>query len=131
MRSCERPRKRSASEPLPSSVSSRYSLSILTHGSSCRCRASSSLRRVCSFSFARSFLRAASQSFCVPVLCFVIVLSPSCDCLLSLGDLSDHVGSLSAAAARPRRICSRTLAEASSLPYSSCQFHHSYGVLRG
>src|SRR3954451_14489439 len=29
--------------------------------------------------------------------------------------------------ARPRRICSRTLADASSLPYSSCQFHHSYG----
>src|SRR5207302_2979943 len=40
MRSCERPRKRSASEALPSSVSKRYCLSIRTHGSSCRRRAS-------------------------------------------------------------------------------------------
>ena len=37
LRCCERPRKRSASEALPSSVSNRYSLSIRTHGSSCRC----------------------------------------------------------------------------------------------
>src|SRR5207237_6297698 len=74
MRSCERPRKRSASEALPSSVSNRYSLSIRTHGSSCRRRASSSLRRVSSFSSLSSSTRAASHSSCVPVMCFVIAL---------------------------------------------------------
>src|SRR5881394_2166183 len=43
-------------------------------------------------------------------------------------DVSDYVVSSPACpAARPRRICSRSLADASSLPYSSCQFHHSYG----
>src|SRR5438552_15396893 len=73
-RSCERPRKRSASEALPSSVSNRYSLSIRTHGSSCRRRASSSLRRVSSFSASRSSSRAASHSLRVPVMCFVIAL---------------------------------------------------------
>src|SRR5713101_3660653 len=78
-RSCERPRKRSASEALPSSVSNRYSLSIRTHGSSCRRRASSSLRRVSSFSALSSSSRAASHSSRVPVMCFVIVLlSLSC-----------------------------------------------------
>src|SRR5947207_349477 len=48
MRSCERPRKRSASEALPSSVSNLYCLSIRTQGSSCRRRANPvpSLRRV-------------------------------------------------------------------------------------
>src|SRR5213593_635633 len=74
MRSCERPRKRSASEPLPLSVSNRYSLSIRTHGSSCRRRASSSLRRVSSFSASSSSSRAASHSLRVPVMCFVIAL---------------------------------------------------------
>src|SRR4029077_7557663 len=73
-RSCERPRKRSASEALPASVSNRYSLSIRTHGSSCRCRASSSLRRVSSFSAWSRSSRAASHSLRVPVLCFVIGL---------------------------------------------------------
>src|SRR5919108_38183 len=72
MRSCERPRKRSASEALPSSVSNRYSLSTRTHGSSCRRCASSSLRRVCSFSAASSSSRAASHSFRVAVLCLAI-----------------------------------------------------------
>src|ERR1700720_2571076 len=67
MRSCDRPRKRSASEALPSSVSNRYSLSIRTHGSSCRRRASSSLRRVSSFSALSSSSRAASHSSRVPV----------------------------------------------------------------
>src|SRR5438309_7042596 len=77
MRSCERPRKRSGSEAFPSSVSNRYSLSIRTHGSSCRCRASSSPRRVCSFSASSSLSRAASHSSRVPVFCFVIdSLSP-------------------------------------------------------
>src|SRR5256885_78582 len=73
-RSCERPRKRSASEALPSSVSNRYSLSTRTHGSSCRRRASSSLRRVSSFSASSSSSRAASHSLRVPVMCFVIAL---------------------------------------------------------
>src|SRR5580765_1514706 len=72
MRSCERPRKRSFSEALPSSVSNRYSLSIRTHGSFCRRRASSSLRRVSSFSALSSSSRAASHSLRVPVMCFVI-----------------------------------------------------------
>src|SRR5918995_2869511 len=66
--------KRSASEALPSSVSSRYSLSIRTHGSSCRRRASSSLRRVRSFSASSSSSRAARHSSRVPVLCFLTVL---------------------------------------------------------
>src|SRR2546429_3197800 len=74
MRSCERPRKRSASETLPSSVSNRYFLSIRTHGSSCRRRANSSLRRVSSFSASSNSSRAASHSLRVPVLCFVIAL---------------------------------------------------------
>src|SRR5205809_344142 len=74
MRSCERPRKRSASEALPSSVSNRYSLSIRTHGSSCLRRASSSLRRVSSFSASSSSSRAASHYLRVPVMCFVIAL---------------------------------------------------------
>src|SRR5262245_24454010 len=74
MRSCERPRKRSASEALPSSVSNRYALSMRTHGSSCRRRASSSLRRVSSFSASSSWSRAASHSSRVPVLCFVIAI---------------------------------------------------------
>src|SRR5918992_3428391 len=74
MRSCERPRKRSLSEALPSSVSKRYSLSIRTHGSSCRRRASSSLRCVSSFSALSSSSRAASHWSRVPVLCVVIAL---------------------------------------------------------
>src|SRR5947208_13912378 len=45
-----------------------------THGSSCHRRASSSLRRVCSFSALSSSSRAASHSFRVPVRCFVIAL---------------------------------------------------------
>src|ERR1700719_1826884 len=73
-RSCDRPRKRSASEALPSSVSNRYSLSIRTHGSSCRRRASSSLRRVSSFSASSSSSRVASHSLRVVVMCFVIAL---------------------------------------------------------
>src|SRR5947209_3320604 len=76
MRSCERPRKSSASEALPSSVSNRYCLSSRTHGNSCRRRASSSLRRVSSFSAFSSSSRAASHCSRVPVACWVIV-SPS------------------------------------------------------
>src|SRR5438093_4216452 len=74
MSSCERPRKRSSSEALPSSVSNRYSLSTRTHGSSCLRRASSSPRRVSSFSASSSSSRAASHSLRVPVMCFVIAV---------------------------------------------------------
>src|SRR5712692_4615262 len=84
MRSCERPRKRSASEAPPSSVSKRYFLSIRTHGSSCRRRASSSLRRVSSFSALSSSIRAASQSLRVPVMCFVIAFLSLCWSMLFL-----------------------------------------------
>src|SRR5882762_1408041 len=76
MRSCERPRKKSTSETLPSSVSKRYFLSIRTHGSSCRRRASSSLRRVSSFSALSSSSRAASHCSRVPVVCLVMALLP-------------------------------------------------------
>src|SRR2546422_8807987 len=76
MRSCERPRKRSASEALPSSVSNLYCLSIRPHGSSCRRRASSSPRCVSSFSALSSSSRAASHCSRVPVLCLVIALLP-------------------------------------------------------
>src|SRR2546425_3205922 len=76
MRSCERPLKRSASEALPSSVSNVYCLSIRTHGSCCRRRASSSLRRVSSFSALSGSSRAASHCSRVPVLCLVIALLP-------------------------------------------------------
>src|SRR5690606_12717647 len=87
MRSCERPRKRSASEALPSSVSKRYSFSTGTHGKACRRRASSSLLRVSSFSASSSSSRAASHSSRVPVLCVAIGLS------LQAGDCcSDPLG---------------------------------------
>src|ERR687891_2902386 len=72
MRSCDRPRRRPASEALPASVSNRYALSTRTHGSSCRRRANSSLRRVSSFSVLSSLSRAASHSSRVPVMCVVI-----------------------------------------------------------
>src|SRR5262245_34228087 len=72
MRSCERPRKRSASDARPSSVSNRYSLSIRTQGSSCRRCASSSLRRVSSFSSLSNPRRAASHSFLEAIRCLSI-----------------------------------------------------------
>src|ERR1700681_3481897 len=75
MRSCERPRKRSASVAVPSSVSKRYSLSTRTQGSSCRIRVSSSPRRVTAFSPSRSCSLVASHSSRVPILWSIIVLS--------------------------------------------------------
>src|SRR5690242_14910942 len=85
MRSCERPWNRSASEALPSSVSNRYSLSTRTQGSCCRRFATSSLRRVSSFSALSRSSRAASHSLRVPVMCFVIVISPlSVGCYLGM-----------------------------------------------
>src|SRR6266568_79321 len=67
-RSCERPLNRSARDAVPSSVSNRYSLSMRTQGSSCRCCASSSPRRVSAFSASSSSSRAASHSSRVPIL---------------------------------------------------------------
>src|ERR671933_1513606 len=75
MTSCERPLKSSASDLGPSVVSKVYSFSPGTQGSCRRRSASSSLRRVSSFSFASSSLRAACHSSCVPILCSVIVHS--------------------------------------------------------
>src|SRR6266516_1925684 len=102
MRSCERPRKRSASEALPSSVSNLYCLSIRTHGSSCRRRASSSLRCVSSFSAWSSSSRAASHCSRVPVLCFVIALFP-----LSHGFSSTNARKRSAASSHCAAIWSK------------------------
>src|SRR5207237_3518077 len=72
MISCERPRKRSASDAGPSSVSKRYSFSTRTHGNSRRFRVTSSPRRVNAFSSLRSSSRAARHSSRVPTLCLVI-----------------------------------------------------------
>src|SRR6202011_3394104 len=79
MSSCERPRKRSASVAVPTSVSNRYSLSTRTQGSSCRIRVSASPRRVCAFSLSRSCSRAASHSSRVPILWSIIVPLVSVD----------------------------------------------------
>src|SRR5215213_3830174 len=74
MSSCERPSKSSASVFVPSSVSNRYSFSTGTQGSSLRFFASSSFRRVSSFSSASSSSRAACHSSRVPTLKLVITL---------------------------------------------------------
>src|SRR5262250_3325399 len=74
---CERPRNRSARDALPSSVSNRYSLSIRTHGSSCRRRTSSSLRRVTSFSASSNASRAVSHCSRVPVLWSIGAVPPA------------------------------------------------------
>src|ERR671933_2990524 len=75
MTSCERPLKSSASDLGPSVVSKVYSFSTGTQGSCRRRSASSSLRRVSSFSFASSSSRAPCHSSCVPILYSVIVHS--------------------------------------------------------
>src|SRR5215212_8621103 len=74
MSSCERPSKSSARDLVPSSVSKVYSSSTGTQGSSLRFLASSSLRRVSSFSSASSSSRAACHSWRVPTFWFVITL---------------------------------------------------------
>ena len=65
----------------------RYSLSIGTQGSSWRRRASSSLRRVSSFSALSSFSPATSQSSRVPVLWSSSFLS-----FLGRADPATHAG---------------------------------------
>src|SRR5256714_495098 len=67
--SCERPSNRSASIFLPSSVSSSYSFSTGTQGSSRRLLLISSLRSACSASSLASSSRAACHSSRVPILC--------------------------------------------------------------
>src|SRR6266702_1271969 len=56
--------KSSAKVSLPLSPSKTYCLSTFSHGSSRRCRLSSSRSRVNSFSFARNAVRAESHSSC-------------------------------------------------------------------
>src|SRR3954447_23923066 len=73
--SCERPSNSSASVFLPSSVSSSYSFSTGTHGSSCRFCVISRVRSACSASSLASSSRAACHSSRVPVVCVVIVSS--------------------------------------------------------
>src|SRR6185436_3403520 len=87
------PLKRFASDAFPSSVSNRYSLSIRTHGSACRRRAISSLRRVRSFSALSSSSRASSHSFleatlwsCVNVLLSFPFITFSFLCLFLFSD---------------------------------------------
>src|SRR5260370_7588744 len=58
------PPKRSASVSLPFWPSNAYSFPTLSHGSSRRCRLSSSRSRVNSFSLPNSSFRAASHSAC-------------------------------------------------------------------
>src|SRR5437867_2903430 len=107
MRSCERPRKRSGSEALPSSVSNAYFLSIRTHGSSCRRRASSSLRRVSSFSALRSSSRAASHCSRVPILFLAIVFSSFTRSVIVFLCISLVVGLFSLRASARLRIITR------------------------
>src|SRR5437773_12355430 len=66
------PRNKSASLTLPVGPSKTYSFSILTQGSLRRCRFKWSRSFENFFSFARSFLRAASQSFCETTLRFSV-----------------------------------------------------------
>src|ERR671936_430291 len=76
MSSCERPSKSSARDLVPSAVSRLSSLSTGTQGSSRRLRASSSSRRVSSFSCLSSASRSACHSSWVPILCPVIDAPP-------------------------------------------------------
>src|SRR6478672_6975322 len=73
--SWDRPSNSSANVLLPWSVSNVYVLWAGTHGRSWRRRASSSLRRISSFSCSSSSTRAASHSSRVPTLCSVIAFA--------------------------------------------------------
>src|SRR5437870_13354970 len=82
------PQNKSASATFPIGPSNRYSFSILTQGSSRRCRFSSSRNFENFFSFTRSFLRATSHSFCETTLRFsipwtVLILGITLDLLFS------------------------------------------------
>src|SRR2546421_3086968 len=66
------PQNKSPSVTLPLGPSKTYSFSTLTQGSLRRCRFNSSRSFENFFSFTRSFLRAASHSFCGTTLRFSI-----------------------------------------------------------
>src|SRR2546430_4636182 len=66
------PQNKSPSVILPVGPSKRYSFSTLTQGSLRRCRFNSSRNFENFFSLTRSFLRAASHSFCGTTLRFSI-----------------------------------------------------------
>src|SRR5215510_12321505 len=84
MINCRRPSNRSSKHALPFGPSNSYFFSTATHGIRRRSAASASRARVNSFSFTRSFCRAASHSFgdttfglfisdvsvCVPIFAF-------------------------------------------------------------
>src|SRR4029450_2978395 len=74
----------------PSSVSKRSSFSTCTHGSSRRCRASSSPSLVCSFSPTSSCSPAATHSSRVPIVWLVIVFM--CESFLRSAVLPTTVG---------------------------------------
>src|SRR5438034_9557153 len=69
--------KSSANVSLPLGPSKTYCLSTFSHGSSRRCRLSSSRCRVNSFSFARNAVRAESHSSCETTGWALILLLPS------------------------------------------------------
>src|SRR2546425_3730872 len=69
--------KSSANVSLPLGPSKTYCLSTFSHGSSRRCRLSSSRSRVNSFSFARNAVRAESHSSCETAGWALILLLPS------------------------------------------------------
>src|SRR5262249_54924011 len=89
---CERPPNSSARDLVPSSVSKLYSFSIGTHGSSCRIRASSSPRRVHSFSASSSSSRAESHSLRVPVVWSVIAFWGMCVLLVDVSQIDFSFG---------------------------------------
>src|SRR6266516_3046625 len=69
--------KSSANVSLPLGPSKTYCLSTFSHWISRRCRLSSSLSRVNSFSFARNAVRAESHSSCETTGWALILLLPS------------------------------------------------------
>src|SRR5437868_15398398 len=83
--------KSSANVSLPLGPSKTYCLSTFSHGSSRRCRLSSSRSRVNSFSFARNAVRAESHSSCETTGWALILLLPSLSCAsLSFLKISSH-----------------------------------------
>src|SRR5258706_9982966 len=69
--------KSSANVSLPLGPSKTYCLPTFSHGSSPRCRLSSSRSRVNSFSFARNAVRVESHSSCETTGWALILLLPS------------------------------------------------------
>src|SRR6266446_6715529 len=90
--------KSSANVSLPLGPSKTYGLSTFTHGSSRRCRLSSSRSRVNSFSFARNAVRAESHSArettwwsLILLLPLFVIHSPLLAmCAIVVGDNHEH-----------------------------------------